>query len=119
MKKDNIFSGDMIKSLSVWREIVFQLLQKNSSYNLSARQTLVLMTVYLSSPPHTVKNLSTNLLLSKPSVCRAIDALAILGMIKRKRDLNDKRVVNLQRTVKGSVYLSEFSEIIKKVSAKR
>jgi DNA-binding MarR family transcriptional regulator len=42
--------------------------------------------------------------------------MAKLGLVKRKRDEQDNRIVHIQRTVKGSVYLSEFAEIINSVS---
>ena len=118
LSAQNRFASGMKDALSLWRDIIIQLLQKNNAYNLSNRQTVILMTVYLNPPPHTIKLLSASLGISKPAICRAVDALAIKGMLKRKRDSNDKRIVNLQRTVKGSVFLSEFSEIIHEVSKK-
>ena len=43
---------------------------------------------------------------------RALDRLGMLGLARRKRDEADKRNVLVQRTVKGSVFLTEFSEIM-------
>ena len=37
-----------------------------------------------------------------------------MDLLKRKRDETDRRNVLVQRTVKGSVYLSEFAELIAK-----
>ncbi len=105
----------MREALNMWRDIVVRGLQ-NNAYDLSTRQTGILLTVYLSPPPHTVKTLSDTLLISKPAVCRAIDVLTRLGLVRRKRDESDSRIVHVQRTVKGSVYLSEFAEVINAVS---
>lgn len=105
----------MREALSLWRDIVVRGLQ-NNAYDLSTRQTGILLTVYLSPPPHSIKHLSDMLLISKPAVCRAVDSLVKLGLVRRKRDENDSRIVHIQRTVKGSVYLSEFAEIINSVS---
>ena len=105
----------MREALTLWRDIVVRGLH-NNAYDLSTRQTGILLTVYLSPPPHSIKNLSDHLMISKPAVCRAIDTLAKLGLVKRKRDEHDSRIVHIQRTVKGSVYLSEFAEIINAVS---
>jgi len=105
----------MREALSLWRDIVVRGLQ-NNAYDLSTRQTGILLTAYLSPPPHTIKTLSDTLLISKPAVCRAVDTLARLGLVKRKRDEHDSRIVHIQRTVKGSVYLSEFAEIINTAS---
>ncbi len=105
----------MREALTLWRDIVVRGLQ-NNAYDLSTRQTGILLTIYLSPPPHTIKLLSDTLLISKPAVCRAVDMLVRLGLVKRKRDEKDSRIVHIQRTVKGSVYLSEFAEIINTVS---
>lgn len=101
-----------LDALNAWHRVVIRSL-KESEYDLSARQMGILLSVYLTPPPHTVKNLSERLGVSKPAVCRALDALSLEGLIRRKKDESDKRNVHLQRTVKGSVYLSEFSEVIR------
>jgi len=38
--------------------------------------------------------------------------LSEFGMVRRKIDDNDRRSVLIQRTVKGSVFLREFGELI-------
>ena len=70
------------------------------------------MTVYLSDPPHGVRTLSDSLATPKPAISRAVDALSELGLVRRKRDLEDRRNVLVQRTVAGSVYLTEFADRI-------
>jgi len=72
----------------------------------------ILLTVYLTPSPHTVRGLAEILNISKPAVTRALDRLGMLGLARRKRDEADKRNVLVQRTVKGSVFLTEFSEIM-------
>ena len=72
----------------------------------------ILLTVYLSPPPHTVRGLADKLGVTKPAITRALDTLSQLDMLKRKRDPNDKRNVLVQRTVAGSIYLSEFADLI-------
>ena len=78
--------------------------------DLSARQLAILLTVYLTDPPHTVRGFATLFDLKNPAVTRALDKLSVLGFIRRATDENDRRSVIVQRTVKGSVFLSEFSE---------
>jgi DNA-binding MarR family transcriptional regulator len=56
--------------------------------------------------------LAATLNVSKPAITRALDRLTELGMIKRKVDETDRRSVLVQRTVKGSVFLREFGELI-------
>ena len=62
--------------------------------------------------PHGVRQLAESLSAPKPAITRAVDALGELGFVKRKRDPDDRRNVLVQRTVAGSVYLSEFAERI-------
>ena len=72
----------------------------------------LLLSVYLTPAPHTVRGLSEALNISKPAITRALDRLSSLGMVKRKVDEEDRRSVLVQRTVKGSVFLREFGDII-------
>ncbi len=100
-----------LKALAFWHQVVSRSL-KNMQCDLSARQTGIMLTVYLMPPPHSIKSLAEELQISKPAVCRAIDALEQMKFVKRVRDAKDKRNVLIQRTVKGSVYLSDLAEII-------
>ncbi len=99
------------QALSLWQGAILESVRRDSP-DLSARQMAVLMTVYLSPPPHTVRGLAEQLNVSKPAITRALDRLSELGMVKRKPDDNDRRSINIQRTVKGSVYLTEFADLI-------
>jgi DNA-binding MarR family transcriptional regulator len=98
-------------ALNLLRSITTRILLEKD-VDLSARQMGILLTVYLTPPPHTVKNLSERLKISKPAVCRAIDTLSKLGFIRRKKDEKDNRIVYIQRTIPGSVFLSEIAEIV-------
>lgn len=98
-------------ALNLWHRITTRAL-KELPYDLSARQMAVLGTVYLTDPPHTVRNLSERLGISKPAICRAVDTLSMMELIKRKKDEEDRRNVFIQRTVSGSVFLSDFADLI-------
>ena len=100
-----------VEALKLWHDVVTDTVRDDGP-DLSARQMAILLTVYLSPPPHTVRGLSEGLHISKPAITRALDAMGRLDLIKRKRDEADRRNVLVQRTVKGSVYLSEFAELI-------
>ena len=80
--------------------------------DLSARQMALMLTVYLTPAPHTVRGLAEVLHVSKPAITRALDRLGMLGLVKRKIDENDRRSVLVQRTVRGSVFLREFGDLI-------
>lgn len=85
---------------------------RRESPDLTARQMAVLLTVYLTPPPHTVRGLAVTLNIAKPAVSRALDRLSRLGLARRKIDAEDRRNVLIYRTVKGSVYLSEFGDLV-------
>jgi len=99
--------------LKLWEESLIEMVRKEGP-DLSARQLGIMLTVYLNEPPHTVRGLAAHLKISKPAVTRALDTLSHMDLLKRKPDDADKRSINVIRTVKGSVFLSEFSEIIEK-----
>ena len=99
------------QSLDLWRRSVVRSV-RHDSQDFSARQMAVLLTVYLTPPPHTVRGLAAELNISKPAITRALDRLGEFGLFRRKPDETDRRSIEVQRTVKGSVYLSEFSEMI-------
>ncbi len=97
------------QALKLWHEALSASVRSEGP-DLSARQMAIFLQVYLASPPHTVRGLATTLRISKPAVVRALDTLGRTDFTRRRRDETDKRNVLIQRTVKGSVFLSEFSE---------
>lgn len=105
------FNLTAVQSLHLWQKAIVDSV-RNDGPDLSARQMALLLTVYLTPAPHTVRGLASLLNVSKPAITRALDRLSELGMIKRKVDDTDRRSVLVQRTVKGSVFLREFGELI-------
>ncbi|MBF0267262.1 MAG: MarR family transcriptional regulator [Alphaproteobacteria bacterium] len=100
-----------VQALDLWRGAIVESVRRDAP-DLSARQMALLLTVYLTVPPHTVRGLAQSLNISKPAVSRALDRLGDLGLVKRKLDETDRRSVLVQRTVKGSVFLREFGDIV-------
>jgi DNA-binding MarR family transcriptional regulator len=84
--------------------------------DLTARQFALLLHIYLTPPPHTVRGLAAALKISKPAVTRALDRLSAYQLLRRKRDETDKRNVLVQRTIKGSVYLRDFGDLAARVA---
>lgn len=101
--------------LNLWRLATSEGVRRDSP-DLTARQMAILLTVYMTPPPHTVRGLSEHLGISKPAVTRALDRLSGFSFVRRKPDDNDRRSVLVQRTVRGSVFLSEFAEIVTKAN---
>jgi DNA-binding MarR family transcriptional regulator len=100
-----------VKKLDLWRRVLAASVG-GALPDLSQRQMAILLTVYLTKEPHTVRGLAKGLKISKPAVTRALTALGKLGLIKRLKDKEDKRNVLVSRTVKGATFLSEFGTLI-------
>ncbi len=97
--------------LDLWRGALVETVRRDAP-DLSARQLALLLTVYLTPPPHTVRGLAADLNVSKPAITRALDRLGTHELVRRKPDQADRRSILVERTVKGSVYLSEFADIV-------
>ena len=95
------------QGLNLWRRALVASVRHDAP-DLSARQMALLLSVYLTEPPHTVRGLASALNISKPAITRALDRLSQLGYVRRKVDQSDRRNILVQRTVRGSVYLTEF-----------
>lgn len=80
--------------------------------DLSLRQLTVLLTIYLETPPHTVRGLAAKLRVTKPVITRALDSMGKLDLVSRKRDTADRRNVIIQRTVKGSLYVETLGDLL-------
>ena len=104
-------------ALDLWRRVAITLLHKDLP-DLTQRQVALLLQVYLCPPPHTVRGLAKELAISKPAVTRALDRLAELDFVRRKTDAADRRSIQVQRTVRGSVFLREFGDLIVELAQK-
>ena len=103
------------KALNIWRVALVEIV-RNERPDLTSRQMAVLLTVYLAAGPHTVRGLAASLNVSKPAITRALDRLSELDLVRRKADEADRRSILVQRTVKGSVFFSEFGEVIRQAA---
>ena len=108
-------AGQSREALDLWRRVLVESV-RGGGPDLSQWQLSLLLTVYLTPPPHTVRGLAELLRVSKPAISRALDRLGSLGFARRKRDEADGRNVLVQRTVKGAVFLSDFSALVSRAS---
>lgn len=99
------------EALDLWRSVTVDALKADFP-DLTSRQFALLMQVYLTSAPHTVRGLARDLKMSKPAVTRALDRLTKYDYIRRKTDENDRRSVLVQRTIAGSVFLRSYGDMI-------
>ena len=80
--------------------------------DLTNRQMALLLSVYLTPGPHTVRGLARLLGVSKPVVTRALNTLGALGYLRRERDDNDRRNIFVAKTDKGAAFLDAFGKSI-------
>jgi len=100
-----------LQALDLWRRTIVTGVRRQAP-DLSSRQMAMLLSIYLTPPPHTVRGLALQLRISKPAVTRGLDKLSKLELVRRKTDENDRRSILVQRTVRGSVFLREYGELI-------
>ena len=103
------------QALALWQSVHLDVVLAGK--DLTERQLVILLTVYLETPPHTVRGLAAKLNVTKPVITRALDSMGAMGLVARRRDENDKRNVIIQRTVDGALYVEELGDLIIKRAA--
>lgn len=99
-------------ALQLWHSVLYSTIREGA-VDLTARQMAILLHIYLNNAQQTVSSLAITFAIPKASVSRALTTLSKLGYIRRKRDESDKRIQHIQRTIKGSVFLSDYSTAIR------
>ena len=94
-------------SLTGWMKALIAYVRSGEP-DLTNRQMALLMLVYLTPGPHTVRGLARVLGVSKPVVTRALNTLGALGYLRRERDQDDRRNVFVVRTSSGADFLEGF-----------
>lgn len=76
--------------------------------DLTNRQMALMLLVYETPGPHTVRGLANVLGVSKPVITRALNTLGSLGYLRRVRDETDRRNVFIAKTTTGQDFLEGF-----------
>jgi DNA-binding MarR family transcriptional regulator len=92
---------------------------RSGSPDLTNRQMALMMLVYLTNGPHTVRGLAARLNVSKPVVTRALNTLSGLGYLRRERDASDGRNIFVARTDNGARFLERFERYIDEQETQR
>ena len=99
------------EGLSSWMGTLIGYVQ-SARPDLTNRQMALLLVVYLTDGPHTVRGLAARLKVSKPVVTRALNTLGALGYLRRQKDESDLRNIFVERTAQGTAFLDEFERLI-------
>jgi DNA-binding MarR family transcriptional regulator len=105
-------------TLSGWMETLVAYVRSGQA-DLTNRQMALLMLVYRTEGPHTVRGLASILGVSKPVVTRALNTLGRLGYLRRERDERDRRNIFVTRTSSGADFLEGFRSLIAGKDRKR
>jgi DNA-binding MarR family transcriptional regulator len=87
--------------------------------DLTNRQMALMLLVYLTPGPHTVRGLAERLGVSKPVITRALNTLGALGYLRRVRDESDRRNVFVAKTGTGQDFLEGFERNLEQQSGRQ
>ena len=98
--------------LSGWMRTLINYVRSGEP-DLTNRQMALLMLIYLTPGPHTVRGIASELGVSKPVVTRALNTLGSLGYLRRERDQDDRRNIFVVRTKDGTQFLESFRRYLR------
>ena len=85
--------------------------------DLKMRHFAILLIVYRSNQPQTVRGLAKALKISKAAVTRGLDRLGELDLAQRIIDVTDRRSVLVRRTDAGRVMMLRLSQAMAAAAA--
>jgi len=106
------------QSLRRWMHTLISYVRSGQP-DLTNRQMALMLLVYLTPGPHTVRGLAHLLGVSKPVITRALNTLGTLGYLRRVRDENDRRNVFVAKTSTGHEFLEGFNRNLEQSGTER
>ena len=104
------------RALRSWMQTLIRYVRSGQP-DLTNRQMALMMLVYLTPGPHTVRGLAGVLGVSKPVITRALNTLGSLGYLRRVRDEADRRNVFVAKTSTGQDFLDSFERNLEQEGA--
>ena len=106
------------RALRSWMQTLIRYVRSGQP-DLTNRQMALMLLVYLTPGPHTVRGLAHVLGVSKPVITRALNTLGSLGYLRRVRDEADRRNVFVAKTSTGQEFLESFERNLEQDGAPR
>jgi DNA-binding MarR family transcriptional regulator len=106
------------RALKSWMQTLISYVRSGQP-DLTNRQMALMLLVYLTPGPHTVRGLANILGVSKPVITRALNTLGTLGYLRRVRDEADRRNVFVAKTNTGQEFLESFERNIEQETPAR
>lgn len=76
--------------------------------NISVRMLRILLHIHLGGKVTNLRSIATEMQMPPPSLCRSLDMLGTMHLVKRIRDDNDRRVMSIHLTEEGLAYVKEL-----------
>ncbi len=106
------------RALRSWMQTLIRYVRSGQP-DLTNRQMALMLLVYLTPGPHTVRGLAHVLGVSKPVITRALNTLGSLGYLRRVRDEADRRNVFVAKTSTGQDFLEDFERNLEQDGGQR
>ena len=106
------------QSLTSWMSTLINYVRSGQP-DLTNRQMALMLLVYETPGPHTVRGLANILGVSKPVITRALNTLGSLGYLRRVRDETDRRNVFVAKTSTGQDFLDGFQRNLEADNARQ
>jgi DNA-binding MarR family transcriptional regulator len=106
------------QALRSWMQALISYVRSGQP-DLTNRQMALMLLVYLTPGPHTVRGLAQLLGVSKPVITRALNTLGALGYLRRVRDESDRRNVFVAKTNTGQDFLEGFESNLERTGSER
>ena len=106
------------RALKNWMQTLIAYVRSGQP-DLTNPQMALMLLVYLTPGPHTVRGLAHILGVSKPVITRALNTLGSLGYLRRVRDEADRRNVFVAKTSTGQDFLDGFERNIEQDGGSR
>jgi DNA-binding MarR family transcriptional regulator len=76
--------------------------------DLTFRQLAIVLVVYQTSEPQTVRGLAKHMSIAKPTISRALDRLSEINLVRREPDPRDSRSIWVGRTLDGAALVERL-----------
>lgn len=96
--------------LDRWKEKLVRYVRSGLP-DLTNRQMALVLLVYRTDGPHTVRGTAKALAVTKPVVTRALTTLCKLGLARRERDTADRRSIFIRPTEIGNAFLGDLNNM--------
>jgi DNA-binding MarR family transcriptional regulator len=97
-----------VDKLDLWMNQLVRYVRSGSP-DLTNRQMALVLLVCQTDGPHTVRGTAKVMEVTKPVVTRALNTLCHLGLLRRERDMDDRRSVFIRSTTGAKDFLNDLA----------